>query len=233
MSLLSLQQLEVSYGGIRAVKGIDLEVGPGERVCLIGANGAGKTTTLKAVTGLVRPASGKIVYDGQDIGGRRVHEIARRGLAIVGTFSIQDHPAGILAGDARNPQIQRKLHEVRGRVSETWRSILTSGVQVAVGTDSMHGCLAFDIMRLTAFGAPPARALRAATVDAAAVCDRPDRGTIAPGMRADLVGVLGNPLDDIRVMARPVFVMKAGAIVHSLERADARAAQTEVAREHA
>jgi branched-chain amino acid transport system ATP-binding protein len=83
VSLLSLQQLQVAYGGIRAVKGIDLEVGAGELVCLIGANGAGKTTTLRAITGLVRPAGGRIVYDGDEIGGRRVHEIARRGLAMV------------------------------------------------------------------------------------------------------------------------------------------------------
>ena len=83
MSLLRLEQLQVSYGGIRAVKGIDLEVNAGELVCLIGANGAGKTTTLKAVTGLVRAAGGRIVYDGADIAGLRVHEIARRGLALV------------------------------------------------------------------------------------------------------------------------------------------------------
>jgi branched-chain amino acid transport system ATP-binding protein len=83
VSLLSLQQLQVSYGGIRAVKGIDLEVGAGELVCLIGANGAGKTTTLKAITGIVRAAGGRIVYDGEDISARRVHEIARKGLAMV------------------------------------------------------------------------------------------------------------------------------------------------------
>ena len=83
MSLLSLQGLQVAYGGIRAVKGIDLEVAQGELVCLIGANGAGKTTTLRAITGLVRPAAGRIAYDGQDISGGRVHEIARRGLALV------------------------------------------------------------------------------------------------------------------------------------------------------
>ncbi len=83
MSLLALEQLQVSYGGIRAVKGVDLTVEPGELVCLIGANGAGKTTTLRAVTGLVRAAAGRIVYDGAEIGGLRVHEIARRGLALV------------------------------------------------------------------------------------------------------------------------------------------------------
>jgi branched-chain amino acid transport system ATP-binding protein len=83
MSLLALEQLQVSYGGIRAVKGVDLTVEPGELVCLIGANGAGKTTTLRAVTGLVRAAGGRIVYDGNDITALRVHEIARRGLALV------------------------------------------------------------------------------------------------------------------------------------------------------
>ena len=83
MSLLALEALQVSYGGIRAVKGVDLTVEPGELVCLIGANGAGKTTTLRAVTGLVRAAGGRIVYDGAEIGGLRVHEIARRGLALV------------------------------------------------------------------------------------------------------------------------------------------------------
>src|SRR5258706_11116930 len=83
MSLLALEQLQVSYGGIRAVKGVDLTVEPGELVCLIGANGAGKTTTLRAVTGLVRAAGGRIVYDGAEIGGPRAPEIAPRRVALV------------------------------------------------------------------------------------------------------------------------------------------------------
>jgi branched-chain amino acid transport system ATP-binding protein len=83
LSLLAIEGLEVSYGGIRAVKGIDVHVEQGELVCLIGANGAGKTTTLKAITGLVRAAGGRIRYAGEDIGHLRVHEVARRGLALV------------------------------------------------------------------------------------------------------------------------------------------------------
>ena len=83
MSLLALEKLEVAYGGIRAVKGIDLAVETGETVCLIGANGAGKTTTLRAITGLVRAAGGRIAYAGDEIGKLRVHEIAQRGLAMV------------------------------------------------------------------------------------------------------------------------------------------------------
>jgi branched-chain amino acid transport system ATP-binding protein len=83
VTLLALEKLEVAYGGIRAVKGIDLAVESGETVCLIGANGAGKTTTLRAITGLVRAAAGRVRYVGEDLGRLRVHEIARRGLALV------------------------------------------------------------------------------------------------------------------------------------------------------
>jgi branched-chain amino acid transport system ATP-binding protein len=89
--LLALENLQVSYGGIRAVKGIDLTVAEGELVCLIGANGAGKTTTLKAITGLVRSSGGRIVHDGVDLAGMKPHQIARRSLALVpegrGVFS--------------------------------------------------------------------------------------------------------------------------------------------------
>jgi len=83
VSLLSLQGVHVAYGGIRAVKGIDLAIEKGELVCLIGANGAGKTTTLRAITGMVHAASGRVVYDGQDIAALKPHQIARRGLAMV------------------------------------------------------------------------------------------------------------------------------------------------------
>jgi len=73
----------VSYGGINAVKGIDLDVAEGELVTLIGANGAGKTTTLKALAGLLRPAAGRIHYNGIDITARPAFELVRQGLALV------------------------------------------------------------------------------------------------------------------------------------------------------
>ncbi|HEX4883507.1 MAG TPA: ABC transporter ATP-binding protein [Casimicrobiaceae bacterium] len=81
--LLALEGLSVAYGGIQAVKGIDLAVGRGELVCLIGTNGAGKTTTLKGITGLQPVRSGRVVYDDADITGRPSHELVRRGLAMV------------------------------------------------------------------------------------------------------------------------------------------------------
>jgi len=83
VNLLELTRLEVAYGGIRAVKGIDLHVRKGELVCLIGTNGAGKTTTLKAIAGLLPVAADAIRYDGAPIGGRRAFELVRRGLAMV------------------------------------------------------------------------------------------------------------------------------------------------------
>jgi len=83
VSLLGLEGLQVAYGGIRAVKGIDLQVEDRELVCLIGANGAGKTTTLRAITGLVPAAAGRVLFDGDDIARERVHRIARRGLVMV------------------------------------------------------------------------------------------------------------------------------------------------------
>ena len=82
-TLLELKQLHVAYGGIKAVRGIDLKVEKGELVCLIGANGAGKTTTLKAICGLVHASPGSVHYDGQDIVGVPSFALVRRGLAMV------------------------------------------------------------------------------------------------------------------------------------------------------
>jgi branched-chain amino acid transport system ATP-binding protein len=148
MSLLSLEAVEVAYGGIRAVKGIDLEVKQGETVCLIGANGAGKTTTLRAITGLVRAAAGRVRYDGKDITGLRVHEIARRGLALVpegrgifpqltvdenlamGAYSRSDAPA--VASDVERaftlfPRLKERRTQVAGTLSGGEQQMLAIG----------------------------------------------------------------------------------------------------------
>ena len=83
MSLLSVKGLEVRYGGIRAVKGIDLHVEEGELVCLIGANGAGKTSTLKAICGLLPAAAGRVEYAGGQASGQPAFRLARAGLVMV------------------------------------------------------------------------------------------------------------------------------------------------------
>ena len=83
MNLLEIRGLEVRYGGIRAVKGIDLEIAAGELVCLIGANGAGKSSTLRAVSGLAPIAPGSIRFGGRDLAGIPAFARARAGLVMV------------------------------------------------------------------------------------------------------------------------------------------------------
>jgi len=81
--LLEIRGLEAGYGGIRAVKGIDLEVREGELVCLIGANGAGKSSTLRAICGLLPARAGTVRYSGADTSASAVHELPRKGLVMV------------------------------------------------------------------------------------------------------------------------------------------------------
>ena len=83
MALLSVDGLEVTYGKIRAVKGVTFTVDAGTVVTLIGANGAGKTTTLRTLSGLVAPSAGSVTFDGQRLDGVPAHEIVERGIAHV------------------------------------------------------------------------------------------------------------------------------------------------------
>ncbi|MFZ5524897.1 MAG: ABC transporter ATP-binding protein [Pseudomonadota bacterium] len=81
--LLEVSGLHVAYGGIQAVKGIDLHIAPGELVALIGSNGAGKTTTLKTLAGLLHPAGGQIHYDGKNLHNIVAHQRVSMGIALV------------------------------------------------------------------------------------------------------------------------------------------------------
>ena len=82
-ALLQVEQLALAYGGIQAVKGVDLQVFPGEWVSWIGSNGAGNTTTLKAITGGMRAQAGRIRYQGGDIAGLGAWDLVRQGLCMV------------------------------------------------------------------------------------------------------------------------------------------------------
>lgn len=81
MSLLSLKDLHVYYGAIRALDGVSLDVNAGEIVTMIGANGAGKSTTIRAISGLVRPRQGEILFDGTSITNLPPHQIVMRGVS--------------------------------------------------------------------------------------------------------------------------------------------------------
>jgi branched-chain amino acid transport system ATP-binding protein len=98
MSILDIIDLEVQYGGVRALRGVSLFIEEGEIVTLIGANGAGKTTLLRAVSGLVPPSAGVIRYRGQALLKVPAHELARRGLVhvpegriIFGDLTVQEN----------------------------------------------------------------------------------------------------------------------------------------------
>ena len=141
--LLEVKGLEVHYGGIRAVKGIDLEVAQGELVTLIGANGAGKTSTLKAICRLVPSSAGKIEYSGSDLRRAKVHELPQRGLVMVpegrgifGQLTVQENLAmGAYArggGDpeaqyATFPRLRERRHQIAGTLSGGEQQMLAIG----------------------------------------------------------------------------------------------------------
>ena len=81
--MLEVKDLHVSYGGIRALRGVDLEVPDGKIVTLIGANGAGKSTLLRTISGLVKAESGSITYDGKELLGMSINKILELGIAQV------------------------------------------------------------------------------------------------------------------------------------------------------
>lgn len=136
--MLSVSNLQVSYGAIRALHGVSLEVKQGEIVTLIGCNGAGKTTTLRAISGLVRAAGGSVNYEGRDITRVRPHELVRMGIAHspegrgvfanltveenleLGAYARNDHAA--IAQDKEKgltlfPRLRERLKQLSGTLS--------------------------------------------------------------------------------------------------------------------
>jgi branched-chain amino acid transport system ATP-binding protein len=80
--MLTLENVSVNYGAINALSGVSLHVEKGEVVTLIGANGAGKSTTLRTITGLLEPAEGRIIFEGEDISGAATHKLVARGISM-------------------------------------------------------------------------------------------------------------------------------------------------------
>ena len=145
-TLLKITGLKVSYGGIKAVKGIDLEVHEGELISLIGSNGAGKTTTMKAVTGSLPFEGGDIEYLGKSIKGRGAWDMVKQGLAMVpegrGVFTrmtiienlqmgayIRTDQAGIASDMERMfgifPRLKERQHTEAGVLSGGEQQMLT------------------------------------------------------------------------------------------------------------
>ena len=118
-AMLDVKKLEVAYGGIKAIKGIDFHVNEGELVTLIGANGAGKSSTLRALSGLIKPAGGAVTYKGQDITGVPSHALVGLGIALCpegrGVFArLNVHENLLMGAYARSDKVQilREVDEI-------------------------------------------------------------------------------------------------------------------------
>ena len=125
--MLSVRDLHVSYGAIKAVRGISFDLKQGEIVTLIGANGAGKSTTLNTVAGLIRPDSGSIEFKGQSIVGVKSHKVVERGMAlcpegrrVFSQMSVSENldMGGYTRSDAENRVTLQRVYERFPRLKE-------------------------------------------------------------------------------------------------------------------
>ncbi|MDY3970346.1 MAG: ATP-binding cassette domain-containing protein, partial [Atopobiaceae bacterium] len=127
MTMLKVDDLQVYYGAIHAVKGISFEVNEGEIVSLIGANGAGKSTTMNTIAGLIKPKEGKIVYKDEDITGLPAHKIVAKGMAlcpegrrVFSHLTVQENleMGGYLRTAAENADTMEKVYTYFPRLKE-------------------------------------------------------------------------------------------------------------------
>ena len=149
--MLEIETLSVAYGAIQALRGVSLNVDEGSIVTLIGANGAGKTTLLRAISGLLRPASGRIAFDGREIAGRAPEDVVRLGIShapegrqnfatlavrdnlLVGAYPVyyRHGTAGVRADLERVfalfPVLQRRQRQLAGTLSGGEQQMLAIG----------------------------------------------------------------------------------------------------------
>jgi branched-chain amino acid transport system ATP-binding protein len=148
VAILEVQDLHTYYGNIHALKGISLTVEPAEIVTLIGANGAGKSTTLKTITGLLRPRTGRVLFENEDLSAFKAHQIVNKGVAMVpegrgifarltvdenlqmGAFHRKDNPG--IAEDLERvfalfPRLKERRRQVAGTLSGGEQQMLATG----------------------------------------------------------------------------------------------------------
>jgi imidazolonepropionase-like amidohydrolase len=144
-------------------------------------------------------------------------EMRRRGIWLVTNNAVSGHPDGIEKGDGHVPSIMAKLAEARQTARQNFKAVLESGVKWALGTDSMHGLMWWEIAKVVEWGADPHDAILAATRRAAEAIGMLDEvGTLAPGKYADVVSVEGNPLADITCLQRVGLILQAGRRIDTL-----------------
>lgn len=141
----------------------------------------------------------------------QVDKVIQKDGWIIGTFSILFHPTGIEQTDFHIPAIREKVLQAREVAAANFQRVIASGANLALGTDSMHGMINYEMECLVNFGATPKQAIQAVTGHAAKAC-RVEKtvGTLEVGKAADFIALKNNPLDDIRHMRNVEYVYKDG-----------------------
>jgi len=146
MSLLEVRDLQVAYGHIEAVQGISFEVDAGEIRTLVGANGAGKSTTLLALSGLVKPKSGSIRFEGEELTKLKTHQIVERGLvqvaegrAILTTLTVREN-------------LELGAYRRKDRHASDLERVLTLFPRLAERIDALAGNLSGGEQQMLAIG---------------------------------------------------------------------------------
>ena len=146
--LLKVKGLQVAYGGIQAVKGVDFEVREGELVTLIGSNGAGKTTTMKAITGTLALAGGDIEYLGRSIRGQGAWDLVKEGLAMVpegrGVFTRMSI--------TENLQMGAYIRKDKAGIAQDIDKVFTTFPRLAERRDQLAGTLSGGEQQMLAMG---------------------------------------------------------------------------------
>jgi len=153
-----------------------------------------------------------ILEHGSLLSWEQLEMMAERGTWLCITLGVLSHPHGEVAERLKGPQadeIRRRIDEVQ----EVMREAIRAGVRYIVGTDAVHGALAFEVQALERLGASRAEALRAATSQAGAALGRPGEfGMLRPGALADLIAAAGNPFESLEALDRVTWIMQGGQV---------------------
>lgn len=175
----------------------------------VGAHAHGGLGVDLAVRGGVRS-----IEHGALLTGSNIAAMVEAGTWLVLTNSILFHPTGIGQGDASEPAILAKVEHARRSVASVAGMVRQAGVPVAVGTDSMHGLIGYELRWMVDHGWSPLEAMQAVTRNGAELLGIDDEiGALEPGKRADAVALRGDPLSDIDAAADVAAVIKGGSVV--------------------
>ncbi|MGW6704001.1 ABC transporter ATP-binding protein [Streptomyces sp. NPDC054956] len=194
--MLELEDIDIHYGGVQALHGLSLSVRTGEIVVLLGGNGAGKTSTLSAVSGLVRPSGGRVLFEGEDITRAKPHEIVARGLVHVPEGRRVFSRLSVHENLQLGAYLVRRPAEVAARIDRVYGLLPKLADRRAQAGGSLSG----GEQQMVAIG----RALMAAP--RLLMLDEPSMG-LAPGTAATVMGLVR----DIKEQGTAVLLVEQNA----------------------